>query len=942
MATRFYWGVEPINAIVDKDGHAKMSHADLMYQSAFGDPRSTSQLNWRLTTTKADADPRNLWAFRFNQQPNKDFWIGRWWSPQLDAQTVAGTFDLCVMTFNKWVTSGASQSVSVRYKLHIYISVGQTGAVRHTLLSNHVDGTDLPQHLIEAGLEFRTLDAPVALTSGAAQAGDCIVVEVAVRIVSTKTHTPTYPPVEMCVTDWYYTGATAAHADAVDGETDIDKTAWCEFSQTLAFQALPAAPANGTCATAIAIADLPYKSAAIDTSEATGTDREVWFTFTTPAAEDLPGGVDESGFSNVPFIINTIGSNYRTAIGFFFGSCAGLTQMFPSVFTDFSTRSHTHFFWYPAPNITYFVRVRAQSSSLSGKTGGGVLFFEWVWRQAIQSGDVLLASGPLIQAYRDGQLVTMRTVSGIAALSGIGVDYTKREMVSLETGEPHEADRLLVATHDSNLTEILDLSTLSFTYPSESEVDFIADAWPGTASPKWHPAQIVVTSDGTLYQAAFGDGYLYVAGNGTLPAVYNAVSSLAQYSNLRRIDATHGDSQPDAPWAEAVQITLPLEGGTGAAWAIAIDEAQGVLYYHSAGLYVPLGGMTIKRWNLNTASAMADFVTVTLSGSESNDWNDDIKGFALLPLGGLVVAVGRVVKRYDASGNLVQTYTPDAAYDANQLWAVGLSADGETLFAQDGDTTRVFAFNLQTGVQTSTFDPGMVTGTLVQMAVYRHECECCVATELNTINEALLKIGVSKLITATNEASKEAFTGHQLYDRVVRETLRQFPWAFATKYAKAEDEIDGYMNLVAGSPTAPVNSDWIYAYRYPIDCLKARRIVNPAIGRKYDRNAIPFRVGKTHTGNPDNDVLLVFCNIPDAILEYTAHVGCAENFADDLFKDAVAWRLASKMAPSMSRVENMAEKAWAMYLHTLDTAAAGSAGEAQHEEPGEADWILER
>lgn len=229
----------------------------------------------------------------------------------------------------------------------------------------------------------------------------------------------------------------------------------------------------------------------------------------------------------------------------------------------------------------------------------------------------------------------------------------------------------------------------------------------------------------------------------------------------------------------------------------------------------------------------------------------------------------------------------------------------------------------------------------VTLANAKEICECCVATKIHIINQALLKIGVSQLIVSLDEASREAFTGNELYDPVLRETLRHFPWPFATKYAAATDLLVGYMNLIAGTETAPAvrradgSVEWQYMYRYPVDCVKARRIV-PTSGRSFNRKQLEFRVGRQWDGLK---VPIVYSNEPDAMLEYTAIVECAEDFFDSLFEDALSWRLASKLAPSLARNGLTSADCWRMYLHTVDTAEAVASQEQQQHRDGEAEWI---
>lgn len=221
------------------------------------------------------------------------------------------------------------------------------------------------------------------------------------------------------------------------------------------------------------------------------------------------------------------------------------------------------------------------------------------------------------------------------------------------------------------------------------------------------------------------------------------------------------------------------------------------------------------------------------------------------------------------------------------------------------------------------------------------ECECCVSTQLHVLNLALLRCGVSKTIDTLDDETRERLTGDVFYDHERQSCLRSFPWPFATKYAKADDENTGYMFPVYGDVSDPMNDDWIYGYTYPVDCLFARRLVTVGVGRKYGTDPPPMRIGRTYNlgSDPEDDTLLVFSNEVDAILEYTADVECALNFTDPLFIDCLAWRCAAAFAPSLSRIKDMDKVCWQRYLDALDMAAAVSAKEQQQEKEGNASWI---
>jgi len=216
------------------------------------------------------------------------------------------------------------------------------------------------------------------------------------------------------------------------------------------------------------------------------------------------------------------------------------------------------------------------------------------------------------------------------------------------------------------------------------------------------------------------------------------------------------------------------------------------------------------------------------------------------------------------------------------------------------------------------------------------ECECCVATQISLINQALLKLGHSMTIEALDDATREAVTAGLIWTSSLRATLRRFPWAFATKYASAEDDLAGYLNLVGGSTSEPYNVDWTFAYRYPIDCLFARRLVNPGTKQGFDPDPYVWRVGR------DDDGWLIFTDVENATLEYTALIVCDNDFADDLFEDALSWLLASKLAPSLARNKMTSAECLQLFEDRIAVAATVNVKERQLDHPGEAEWIRNR
>jgi hypothetical protein len=231
-----------------------------------------------------------------------------------------------------------------------------------------------------------------------------------------------------------------------------------------------------------------------------------------------------------------------------------------------------------------------------------------------------------------------------------------------------------------------------------------------------------------------------------------------------------------------------------------------------------------------------------------------------------------------------------------------------------------------------------------------NDCECCMATKLGVINDALSKIGITRFLSqaemdaadAGTPGSPEALLGSLHYPKALREALRAYPWPFATKYAASDDATTGDpMELVGGDGQTAVNGDWMFSYRYPDDCLMARRILPSGAagtGRQFDRHPVPFRVGRTTEFGPDDDYLLVFTNLSDAVLEYTALVECREDFNDALFEDALAWLLAAKFSPGLERAQKTAQDCYTMFLTVVNTARAVAQRESQLEPDGDASW----
>lgn len=167
-------------------------------------------------------------------------------------------------------------------------------------------------------------------------------------------------------------------------------------------------------------------------------------------------------------------------------------------------------------------------------------------------------------------------------------------------------------------------------------------------------------------------------------------------------------------------------------------------------------------------------------------------------------------------------------------------------------------------------------------------CEPATRTIINT---ALSRIGVSKqIVNVATEQSIEASSMRLVYNDAIQEVLRDVPWPFATRLVQ----------LAQVGATRP-NSDWLYAYRQPSDCIFERRIV---ISRTDVANPDPiaFQLSSDDTGG------LIFTNQANAVLEYTARPKCPHTRGEVLFKEAAIWKLAGACAAALTRMpEKVAE-----------------------------------
>lgn len=199
------------------------------------------------------------------------------------------------------------------------------------------------------------------------------------------------------------------------------------------------------------------------------------------------------------------------------------------------------------------------------------------------------------------------------------------------------------------------------------------------------------------------------------------------------------------------------------------------------------------------------------------------------------------------------------------------------------------------------------------------------AASTNIANMAISHLGISKEIgNLDTEKSAEAAACRTFYETARDETLRDFPWPFATKFVA--------LGLVETDPT----DEWSFSYRYPSDCLNIRRILSGLRNDNRDSRA-SYKIGR------DDDGVLIYTDIENASIEYTIRDDEVERYTPD-FKMAFSCRLAALIAPRITKGDpfKMRDAALKMYQMELSKAHANAANEEQPDREPESEFIRAR
>ena len=160
------------------------------------------------------------------------------------------------------------------------------------------------------------------------------------------------------------------------------------------------------------------------------------------------------------------------------------------------------------------------------------------------------------------------------------------------------------------------------------------------------------------------------------------------------------------------------------------------------------------------------------------------------------------------------------------------------------------------------------------------------AVKLTVVNRALIRIGARTIASYGADQSKEAQAARLVFAEEYLGILTDHPWAFATSYVAPSAPTGGTASIA-------INGDWQYSYALPADFVAMRRLVTAGVGRGWDPAPTRYRMGHSLTAS------LLFTDDPTPVIEYTSLASIAG--ADALFRDALAWRIAAALAPSLAQ-----------------------------------------
>lgn len=574
----------------------------------------------------------------------------------------------------------------------------------------------------------------------------------------------------------------AALADAVALDVSADRAGFFEFSGTITELAPapfpgPVPTTGRTCLTAQTIASVPFNSGAIDTTGADdagfwGAGNAYWFTFTNTGTGAYYHFMTRG--SNYPVQVSVMGrppgqtcASAQLTLGMGFKTAGAHAQSRREIHYNNRSGSSSSA-WIDAGLTVWIVCENMPTNSKVGNSvvpdatavargaNGGTLVLE-AWRQdpAPMQNDLYALVGDL-EVLREDPATREVTLINLAANlitginpTGIAIDYTNtRPHLSFGTESRDEVDgpathtgyRVLINSFDFDFVEVFPIDTLSWT-PNTAEVDFVETqedvrvGIPGYVGGSVHGSALHATPEGIIYSGAWANGFALVCGFGTnLPAFLDHApqDDLAGTTYFR--DVADGAGNRGFAGLAATGLTAPIPAFDKTTCSyITIDDATGIMYYTSGGWYAPFANPddvtsvtdVVKRFDITGNVQLADWGPFAVFGSAAaalagTPPNAGLRGLQFVPrTGGLLVVNSDRVMLLDIAGNIVRFYIPLGPQNHhNDLIDVVMDADQTEFWVMDGQTTTLFKFDIDTGVQVNTYQMKLIPGTHTQMAIF--------------------------------------------------------------------------------------------------------------------------------------------------------------------------------------------------------------------------------
>jgi hypothetical protein len=197
---------------------------------------------------------------------------------------------------------------------------------------------------------------------------------------------------------------------------------------------------------------------------------------------------------------------------------------------------------------------------------------------------------------------------------------------------------------------------------------------------------------------------------------------------------------------------------------------------------------------------------------------------------------------------------------------------------------------------------------------------------MNTVeicNLALARIGggASRPLVSIDDASEDARACKRVFAPLLRSLLREYQWPFA-------------LRTVELSPSSSTVPGWTHVYAVPVDALNILAVTAPDTD-PWGVNARYHSRGFRLIGN------VLACHESPACAWYTADIVDPVQ-ADDLFKDALAWRLAAELALTLKAEATLHRVAMEQAQMALSRAVAAMANEGRDDTAWEAETIWVR